>query len=92
MARDGQRSVTIAAQIKPRSRTAGIDVDGGRVVVRVRSAPSGGAANAEAVVMLADAFGVPKSRVELIAGRRSRLKRFRISAPTRSLEALSRSR
>lgn len=79
----GQRTLTITARIKPRSKTPGIDTHGADVIVRVRSLPIEGRANAEAVAVLADAFGIPKSRVELIAGQRSRIKRFRISAPAR---------
>jgi len=76
--------LTITARIKPRSRIPGIEIDGTDVVIRVASPPSEGRANAEAVVIVAAAFGVPKSRVELVAGDRSRRKRFRIVAPERT--------
>jgi len=61
----------------------GIDIDGTDVVIRVASPPIDGRANAEAVAIVAAAFGVPKTRVELVAGNRSRIKRFRVIAPER---------
>jgi uncharacterized protein YggU (UPF0235/DUF167 family) len=44
------------------------------IVVRVRSAPEGGRATAEAAAALASVFGVPKSMVTLRSGARSRIK------------------
>jgi len=77
-------TLTITARIKPRSRLSGIEIDGAAVVIRVASPPIEGRANAEAIAIVAAAFGVPKSRVELVAGERSRSKRFRIVAPERT--------
>ena len=66
--------VNVAA--KPRSSRAGIDgVAGDALRVRVRAAPVDGKANAELAKTLADAFGIPKSRVEIKSGESSKTKR-----------------
>lgn len=77
-------TLTITARIKPRSRTPGFEIVGTGLVVRVASPPLDGRANAEAVAIVAAAFGVPKSRVAIVAGDRGRNKRFRIVAPNRT--------
>jgi len=61
---------------QPRSSRAGLDgVVGDAVKVRIRSAPVDGKANKELVETLADAFGLPKSRVVFKSGETSKLKR-----------------
>jgi hypothetical protein len=68
--------VVINVAAKPRSSRAGVDgVRGDALLVRVRSAPVDGKANAELVETLADAFDLPKSRVEILSGGSSRTKR-----------------
>jgi uncharacterized protein (TIGR00251 family) len=67
--------------IKPSSRRAAIVVDGEILRISVKSPPKEGRANAEAIELVARAFGVPKSRVELLRGLRSRYKQFRITDP-----------
>jgi uncharacterized protein (TIGR00251 family) len=47
--------------------------------VRVTAPPSGGAANRAVVDLLAAAFRVPPSRVELVAGATGRDKLFRVA-------------
>lgn len=64
---------------KPRagkSRVTGLRE--GRLVVALAAPPVDGAANAELVRTLAAHFGVPKSRVSLVAGEAARTKRVRI--------------
>jgi uncharacterized protein (TIGR00251 family) len=56
---------------------------GDAVLVRLNAAPVDGAANAELIEVLADAYGVPKRAVEIVAGERSRQKRVRITGATR---------
>jgi uncharacterized protein YggU (UPF0235/DUF167 family) len=63
------------------------------VVVRVRAAPEGGRATAEARRALAAALGVPLSAVRLRSGARSRVKVFAVAGlapgePERRLYAL----
>lgn len=59
-----------------RSSRSGLDgVVGDAVKVRIRSAPVDGKANKELVETLADAFGIPKSRVLFKSGETSKSKR-----------------
>jgi uncharacterized protein (TIGR00251 family) len=58
---------------------------GDAVLVRLNAPPLDGAANAELIDVLADAYGVPKRSVEIIAGERSRQKRVRITGATKSI-------
>jgi len=61
---------------QPRSSRSGLDgVVGDAVKVRIRSAPVDGKANKELVETLADAFGIPKSRVLFKSGETSKSKR-----------------
>ena len=54
--------------------------DGNEVlIVHVRALPSEGAANTALVRLLADVLGVAKSKVDLVAGRTSRVKTLRIA-------------
>jgi len=50
----------------------------GALLVRLNAPPVEGAANDELIEVLADAFGVPRRAVSLIAGDRSRQKRVLI--------------
>jgi uncharacterized protein (TIGR00251 family) len=61
----------------------------GRTVlkVRVRAAPSDGEANAALGRVLAKALGVPLSRVEIVGGAASRIKRVEISGDAAMLSA-----
>ena len=62
---------------QPRSSRAGVDgMAGDAVKVRVRCAPVDGKANKELVETLADAFGLPKSRVVFKSGETSKQKRI----------------
>jgi hypothetical protein len=47
--------------------------------VRVTAPPAGGEANRAVADLLAEAFGVPASRVELVAGASARDKLFRVA-------------
>ena len=62
---------------QPRSSKCGVDgLLGDAVKVRVRCAPVDGKANKELVETLADAFGLPKSRVVFKSGETSKTKRL----------------
>ena len=52
-----------------------------RARIRLAAPPLDGRANAALVAFLADEFAVPRSRVELLKGERSRDKSVRIRAP-----------
>lgn len=71
---------TIEVRVKPGSKAPGLSVEGGAFVLRVRGRAVDGAANAECVRALAEIFGVPKGRVALASGPRSRIKRFSIAS------------
>jgi uncharacterized protein YggU (UPF0235/DUF167 family) len=61
------------------------------LLARVRAVAEGGKANEAARRLLADAAGVPASRVELVAGAAARVKTFRIAGdPPAVAAALSR--
>ena len=69
--------MVLNVRAQPRSSRSGIDGTAGDAVkVRIRCAPVDGKANKELVETLADAFGVPKSRVEFKGGETSKAKRI----------------
>ena len=70
----------ITVRVKPRSRKGPlveVGLDGG-LTIYVAERAVDGKANAAVIRLLAEHLGVPKGRVELIAGARVRLKRFRV--------------
>ena len=69
--------VVLNVRAQPRSSRAGLDsLLGDAVKVRIRSAPVDGKANKELIETLADAFGLPKSRVVFKSGETSKTKRI----------------
>jgi len=70
----------ITVRVKPGSRKGPlveVGLDGGLTIyVAERAVDS--KANAAVIRLLAEHLGVPRGRVELIAGARARLKRFRV--------------
>jgi uncharacterized protein len=72
---------TVFARVKPGSRKGPlVEVDStGELTIYVREPAVDGRANAAAIRLLAAHFQLPRSRVELVSGATSRLKRFRIS-------------
>ena len=74
--------VTVRAQ--PRASRDGFTAEaGGGMRVRIRAAPVDGKANDALRRFIADAFGVPQSRVTMLSGEQSRTKRLLIRAPSR---------
>lgn len=94
--------VIVACRLTPKGGRDAIDgvsrlSDGASVLMaRVRSAPQGGEANDALCALLADRLGAPASRVQLVAGAKSRLKQVAVSGDPAALiarlEALSPSR
>jgi len=84
---------SITVRVTPRSGRTAVTAGPNGVVVRVRAAPEGGKATAEAARALAAALGVPKTAVRLRSGARSRDKTFAIDGlapgePERRLQGL----
>ena len=74
----------LCVRVQPRaSRDELGEVQGDSLRVRIRAAPVEGQANLALRRFVADAFGVPQSRVELLGGDQSRNKRLLIRAPRR---------
>jgi uncharacterized protein (TIGR00251 family) len=72
------QGLVLNVRAQPRSSRAGIDGLFGdeAVKVRIRCAPVDGKANKELVDTLADAFGLPKSRVIFKSGETAKTKRL----------------
>jgi len=65
----------IKVTVKPHSKTVGLDLSAdGSLVVRVREPARENKANEAAIAALAEYYRVPRSRVHLVAGSRSRHK------------------
>ena len=83
----------VSIRLTPKGGRDAIDgaetlADGRAVLkVRVRSAPSEGAANAALARVLAKALGVPPSSVEIVRGATSRIKQVKIVGASAMLTA-----
>ncbi len=62
----------------PGARSEAVTIEGGRLAVKVRAKPQSGAANEAIVRLVAQALGLPPSRIELLRGATSREKVLRI--------------
>lgn len=73
-------SQTVVVAVKPGSSKGPLVevADDGTLTVFVRERAIEGKATEAVVRVLAEHFGVPKSRVELVSGATSRIKRFRV--------------
>lgn len=72
-------SITIEIQVQPKSSHDEISgFQNGRVKVKVTAPPEGGKANEKVREIIGKAFGVAKSKVEIVRGGTSRLKRVRV--------------
>jgi uncharacterized protein (TIGR00251 family) len=84
--------IVLSVRLTPRGGRDAIDgltalADGQEetVLTRVRAAPAEGAANAALVRLLAEVFGVPRSRVTIVAGATARLKRVKVVGNAKAL-------
>ena len=76
-------AIVLGVRVMPRAGRSGLaGMRDDAVLVRIAAAPVDGAANAELIATLADAFDVPRRQVTLISGERSRHKRVRIVGVT----------
>lgn len=79
----------LRVKAQPRSRDEGVaGISGDAVRVRVNAPPVEGKANKRLLAILAEEFGVAKSRVQLVHGARSRRKWVRVANPERIPESL----
>lgn len=71
---------TVVVKVKPGSRKGPLveTDDDGQLTVYVREPAVDGKANVAVIRVLAEHFGVSRSRVELVSGAGARVKRFRI--------------
>lgn len=72
---------SVVVKVKPGSRKGPLVEVGadGQLTIYVREQAVDGKANDAVTRVLADHFDVPRSRIELVSGATSRLKRFRIT-------------
>jgi uncharacterized protein YggU (UPF0235/DUF167 family) len=68
----------LALRVTPGARSEGIEIAGGRVLVKVRAKPQDGAANEAVLVLLAAVLGVGTSRLKMLRGATSREKLVKI--------------
>ena len=69
---------TIPVRVTPNARANKVVIEGEVIKIGVTAPPADGAANAAVLVLLAKALGVPKSRLKLVHGLKSRDKVFRL--------------
>ena len=68
----------IAVRATPGASRDSVETDGVALAIRTTAPPEAGKANAAVQKLLARALGVPKSRLTLLRGARSRDKVFRL--------------
>jgi uncharacterized protein (TIGR00251 family) len=86
--REEDAALVLALHVQPGAKRAEVAGEHGegtqaRLKVRLAAAPVEGKANAELVRFLAEAFGVPRSRVTLLLGETSRSRARRVPDTTR---------
>jgi uncharacterized protein (TIGR00251 family) len=78
VASQGAAHVEFFVHVRPRARRASVGGEhAGALEVRVRAAPSEGAANAEVLALVAAALGLRRADLELVSGASARRKRLR---------------
>ncbi|MBM3557214.1 MAG: DUF167 domain-containing protein [Alphaproteobacteria bacterium] len=83
--------VTVALKVQPKSKREGIEGlvpeagGGARLKVRVKAPPDSGKANAAVIALLADAWGLRKSDIALIAGATERNKLVSVKGEAKAL-------
>jgi uncharacterized protein YggU (UPF0235/DUF167 family) len=68
----------VTVRVTPRAGRRGVEVRPAGILVRVRAAPEGDGATKEAARALAEALGVPPSRVRLRSGASAGVKVFEV--------------
>lgn len=75
---DGRLSV----RVTPGARSEGVEIQAGRVLIKVRAKPEDGKATAAVADLLAQALAIAPSQITLLRGATSREKIFRIPPAT----------
>lgn len=82
-ARDGAGGAVLEVLVQPRaSRTRVVGEHDGRIKIQLAAPPVDGEANAALLAFLADALGVKRADVALLAGETGRRKRVAIAGRT----------
>jgi uncharacterized protein (TIGR00251 family) len=66
--------VKIQVKVKPNSKTEELNQEGDSFIVKVKEPPKEGKANQAVIKLLAEHFGVPRSRVRILSGFKSKNK------------------
>lgn len=75
-----ETSVEIQVQIQPKSsRDEIVGLHGGRLKIKITAPPADGKANERLAAFIAKSLGVPKTGVQIVRGKTSRLKTLRVS-------------
>jgi uncharacterized protein len=70
----------LALRVTPGARSEGLEIQDGRVLVKVRARPQDGKANAAVLALLAEALGVATSRLRMLRGATGRDKWVQLPA------------
>jgi len=71
----------LSVEVKPNSKQQKIETgENGRLIIRLKSPPVDGKANAELIKLLAQAYGVRKSQVSITSGLTSKIKQVEIDS------------
>jgi uncharacterized protein len=89
--RPGKHGLTVLARVTPKSARDGVDgmaetPGGSALKVRVRAVAEDGEANRAVERVVAEWLGLPRTRVKLVQGQRSRVKTLDIEGDRRELE------
>lgn len=68
----------LAVRVTPGARVEALDIEGGRLIAKVRAKPEDGKANAAVRGLLAEALGLAPGRLTLLRGATSREKQFAV--------------
>ena len=86
MISDAPDGAVVTIRVIPRAGDSAIaGTRDNALLVRLAAAPVDGAANAALVALLAEAVGVPRRQLEVIAGARARTKRVKVLGVTASV-------
>ena len=68
----------LAVRVTPGAKTESLEIEGGRLLAKVRAKPEDGKANDAVRALLAAGLDLAPSRVELLRGATSREKQFHV--------------